>query len=491
MDEHLNERLLALINTLNTPLWDFLVIFLLAVGSFYTFITGGVQIRMLFHSLKVMKRSRKEGDDDHGITPFQAFVTGLASRVGVGNVAGVAIAIAIGGPGAVFWMWFTALLGMSSAFVESSLAQLFKIRDKENKQFRGGPAYYITQGLKQKWLGVVFALSLIFTYGFVFNAVQANAIVGATSHAWGWDKANPIVNLGGLNLEISWVGLALVVLTALIIFGGIKRIAKVAESFVPLMAVLYLTVALYIAIANYSILPDIFHLIFSKAFEFDAAAGGFFGAMVSMAMMQGIKRGLFSNEAGMGSAPNAAAASDVKHPVNQGLVQMLGVFVDTFVVCTCTAIIILVSGLYHDAAFEGVTLTQMALESQIGVWGGDFLAIILFMFAFSSIIGNYAYAEGNIQFINNNKQVMFIFRVFVLVMVYFGAITSVPLIWNMADLFMGSMAVINLFAIVLLTPFFMMLLKDYKAQLKNGIAEPVFKMDDHPKFKDKVNSDIW
>jgi len=332
---------------------------------------------------------------------------------------------------------------------------------------------------------------LITTYGFVFNAVQANAITGATSHAWGWDQANLILPLGGLNLEISWVGLFLVLMTAVIIFGGIKRIAKVAESFVPFMAVLYLAVALYIAVINYDLLPSIFQLIFSKAFEFEAAAGGFFGAMVSMAMMMGIKRGLFSNEAGMGSAPNAAAASDVKHPVNQGLVQMLGVFVDTFVVCSCTAIIILVSGLYENAGFEGVTLTQMALESQIGAWGDDFLALILFLFAYSSIIGNYAYAEGNVQFINNNSRVMLIFRLFVLVMVYFGSIASVPLIWNMADLFMGVMASINLIAILLLMPFLLMLLKDYTGQLKRGVKEPEFKLDNHPKFKDKVKSDIW
>jgi len=380
---------------------------------------------------------------------------------------------------------------MSSAFVESSLAQLFKVRDNKNQQFRGGPAYYITQGLKQKWLGIVFAIALITTYGFVFNAVQANAITGATSHAWGWDQANLILPLGGLNLEISWVGLFLVLMTAVIIFGGIKRIAKVAESFVPFMAVLYLAVALYIAVINYDLLPSIFQLIFSKAFEFEAAAGGFFGAMVSMAMMMGIKRGLFSNEAGMGSAPNAAAASDVKHPVNQGLVQMLGVFVDTFVVCSCTAIIILVSGLYENAGFEGVTLTQMALESQIGAWGDDFLALILFLFAYSSIIGNYAYAEGNVQFINNNSRVMLIFRLFVLVMVYFGSIASVPLIWNMADLFMGVMASINLIAILLLMPFLLMLLRDYTGQLKRGVKEPEFKLDNHPKFKDKVKSDIW
>ncbi len=491
MNEQLNETLLGWIKIFNDPLWDFLVVFLVAVGIFYTVVTGAVQIRLFIHSMKVMKSSRKEGDDDHGITPFQAFVTGLASRVGVGNVAGVAIAIAIGGPGAVFWMWMTAFLGMSSAFVESSLAQLFKVRDTQNQQFRGGPAYYITQGLKQKWLGVVFAIALISTYGFVFNAVQANAITGATSHAWGWDKANLVLSLGSFSFEISWVGLFLVFITALIIFGGIKRIAKVAERFVPFMALLYLAVALYIAFANFAILPDIFQLIFSKAFEFDAAAGGFFGAMVSMAMMQGIKRGLFSNEAGMGSAPNAAAASDVKHPVNQGLVQMLGVFVDTFVVCTCTAIIILASGLYENAGFEGVALTQMALESQIGAWGDDFLAIILFLFAYSSVIGNYAYAEGNVQFINNNPKVMFVFRVFVLMMVYLGSVMSVPVIWNLADLFMGVMASINLFAILLLTPFLLMLLKDYTSQLKSGVKEPVFKLDKHPKYKDKVKSDIW
>ena len=491
MNDQLNETLLGWINALNGPLWDFLVVFLVAVGIFYTIMTGAVQIRLFWHSMKVMKNSRGKVQDTHGITPFQAFVTGLASRVGVGNVAGVAIAIAIGGPGAVFWMWFTAFLGMSSAFVESSLAQLFKVRDNKNQQFRGGPAYYITQGLKQKWLGIVFAIALITTYGFVFNAVQANAITGATSHAWGWDQANLILPLGGLNLEISWVGLFLVLMTAVIILGGIKRIAKVAESFVPFMAVLYLAVALYIAVINYDLLPSIFQLIFSKAFEFEAAAGGFFGAMVSMAMMMGIKRGLFSNEAGMGSAPNAAAASDVKHPVNQGLVQMLGVFVDTFVVCSCTAIIILVSGLYENAGFEGVTLTQMALESQIGAWGDDFLALILFLFAYSSIIGNYAYAEGNVQFINNNSRVMLIFRLFVLVMVYFGSIASVPLIWNMADLFMGVMASINLIAILLLMPFLLMLLKDYTGQLKRGVKEPEFKLDNHPKFKDKVKSDIW
>jgi alanine or glycine:cation symporter, AGCS family len=491
MNESLNETLLGWVNALNGPLWDFLVIFLVMVGVFYTVITGAVQIRYFIHSLQVMKGSRKIEGNTQGITPFQAFVTGLASRVGVGNVAGVAIAIAIGGPGAVFWMWVTAALGMSSAFVESSLAQLFKVRDPKTGQFRGGPAYYITQGLKQKWLGIIFALTLISTYGFVFSAVQANAIAGATAHAWGWDQANLMLPLGGFELEISWLGLGLVALTAMVIFGGIQRIAKFAEGFVPVMAILYLAVALYIAVINIELLPGMFQLIMTKAFSFDAAAGGFFGSMISMAMMMGIKRGLFSNEAGMGSAPNAAAASTVKHPVNQGLVQMLGVFVDTFVVCSCTAIIILASGLYENAGFEGVTLTQMALESQIGAWGDDFLALILFLFAYSSIIGNYAYAEGNVQFMKNSASLMLVFRILVLFMVYFGSIASVPLIWNLADLFMGLMASINLFAIVLLTPFLLMLLRDYQTQRQQGIQEPVFKLDQHPQYKDKVDSDIW
>ncbi|ENV31245.1 sodium:alanine symporter family protein [Acinetobacter baumannii] len=491
MNEQLNATLMSWVQFFNEPLWDFLVIFLLAVGIFYTVLSGAVQIRMFLQSIRVMKSSRTEGEDEHGLTPFQAFVTGLASRVGVGNIAGVAIAIAIGGPGAVFWMWVTAVLGMSSAFIESTLAQLFKVRDSNSKQFRGGPAYYITQGLRSKTFGVIFALALIFTYGFVFNSVQINAIANASSHAWGWDKANLIAHLGGVDLEISWVGLALVVMVALAIFGGIKRIAKFAEMFVPLKAGLYLSVALYIALSNYAILPDVLKLIVTEAFHFNAAAGGFFGAAVSMAMMQGIKRGLFSNEAGMGSAPNAAAASDVKHPVNQGLVQMLGVFVDTFIVCTSTAIIILVSGVYQDAGFVGVELTQRALETQVGHWGADFLAVLLFLFCYSAVLGNYAYAESNVQFINNNPKVMFIFRIFVLVMVYFGAIGSVPLVWSMADLFMGIMATINLVAILLLTPMARTLLKDYRAQLKQGIKEPVFKINKYPELKKKVDSDIW
>ena len=472
----MTEQLHTLVNAINGPLWDYLVYLLLGVGLFYTLSTFFVQIRLFPRSIKEMLSGRQSGSDPHGITPFQAFVTGLASRVGVGNIAGVAIAVSLGGPGAVFWMWFTALLGMSSAFAESSLAQLFKIRDHGNGHFRGGPAYYITNGLKQRWLGILFALSLILAFGFVFNAVQANSIVAATEKAWGWNKYI--------------VGTALVILAAPIIFGGIKRVSRVAEALVPVMAALYLLMALFIMITNISAVPAVFTLIFENAFQFDAAAGGLLGGLISQAMMLGIKRGLFSNEAGMGSAPNAAAAAEVKHPVSQGMIQMLGVFVDTMIVCSCTAFILLLSNVHATTELTGVQLTQAAIISHVGAWGADFLAIILFMFAFSSIIGNYAYAESNVQFIKNSRGVMVLFRMAVLGMVYFGSINSVPLVWDMADVSMGFMALINLVAIVLLSPYVFMLLKDYQTKLKMG-KDPVFKLSEHPGLKRKIKSDIW
>ena len=293
--DNFTELLHQWVQKINDPMWTGLVYVLLGAGLFFTLATGFVQFRLLGRSIKEMLGGRKQGDDPHGITPFQAFVTGLASRVGVGNIAGVAIAISVGGPGAVFWMWITALIGMSSAFVESSLAQLFKIRDYDNHHFRGGPAYYITQGLGQKWLGIVFALSLIFCFGFVYEAVQTNTIAVTAKAAWGWDEHA--------------VGVALVIMTAPIIFGGIRRVSRFAEMLVPLMATLYLLMALYIIITNISLIPHVFGQIFSSAFKFEAAGGGLLGGLISQTMMIGIKRGLYSNEAGQGSAPNAAAAA--------------------------------------------------------------------------------------------------------------------------------------------------------------------------------------
>ena len=473
--DNFTELLHQWVQKINDPMWTGLVYVLLGAGLFFTLATGFVQFRLLGRSIKEMLGGRKQGDDPHGITPFQAFVTGLASRVGVGNIAGVAIAISVGGPGAVFWMWITALIGMSSAFVESSLAQLFKIRDYDNHHFRGGPAYYITQGLGQKWLGIVFALSLIFCFGFVYEAVQTNTIAVTAKAAWGWDEHA--------------VGVALVIMTAPIIFGGIRRVSRFAEMLVPLMATLYLLMALYIIITNISLIPHVFGQIFSSAFKFEAAGGGLLGGLISQTMMIGIKRGLYSNEAGQGSAPNAAAAAEVKHPVSQGMIQMLGVFVDTIIVCSCTAFIVLVyQQPYGD--LSGAELTQAAIVSQVGAWGADFLAIILFMFAFSTVIGNYAYAESNVQFIKSHWLLTALFRMLVLGWVYFGAVANVPLVWDMADMAMGTMAWINLVAILLLSPLAFLLLKDYTAKLKMG-KDPVFKLSEHPGLKRKIKSDIW
>ena len=473
--DNFTELLHQWVQKINDPMWTGLVYVLLGAGLFFTVATGFVQFRLLGRSIKEMLGGRKQGDDPHGITPFQAFATGLASRVGVGNIAGVAIAISVGGPGAVFWMWITALIGMSSAFVESSLAQLFKIRDYDNHHFRGGPAYYITQGLGQKWLGIVFALSLIFCFGFVYEAVQTNTIAVTAKAAWGWDEHA--------------VGVALVIMTAPIIFGGIRRVSRFAEILVPLMAILYLLMALYIIITNISLIPHVFGQIFSSAFKFEAAGGGLLGGLISQTMMIGIKRGLYSNEAGQGSAPNAAAAAEVKHPVSQGMIQMLGVFVDTIIVCSCTAFIVLV---YQQpyGNLSGAELTQAAIVSQVGAWGADFLAIILFMFAFSTVIGNYAYAESNVQFIKSHWLLTALFRMMVLGWVYFGAVANVPLVWDMADMAMGTMAWINLVAILLLSPLAFLLLRDYTAKLKMG-KDPVFKLSEHPGLKRKIKSDIW
>ncbi len=463
-----------LINQINEPLWNIVIITLLGTGLYFTLSLFFVQIRLLPQSIREMLGGRNV-ERKHAISPFQAFVTGLASRVGVGNIAGVSIAITMGGPGAVFWMWVTALLGMSSAFAESSLAQLFKVKDLAG-HFRGGPAYYITSGLKQRWFGWLFAISLILTYGFVFNAVQSNTIAEASNGAWGFSPQA--------------VGVVLVILTAPMIFGGIRRISRIAEVLVPFMAFLYLAMAIYILFNNLSIVPQTLNLIISSAFNFDAAAGGFFGAVFSQAMMYGIKRGLYSNEAGMGSAPNAAASADVKHPVSQGLIQMLGVFVDTIIICTATAVIVLLSGESLTSGISGAQLTQLAIEHQVGPWGKDFLAVVLFMFAFSTIIGNYAYAEGNIQFIKNNPTVIMIFRMLVLAMVYFGAVQKMALVWDMADTFMGIMAMINLIAILLLSPIVILLLKDYQSQLKTT-KEPEFKVENYPQLINKVKPNIW
>ena len=447
------------ISGINDLLWSYvLIIMLLGCAFRFTFKTRFVQFRMFREMIRVLGDSaNKAHEGEKHISSFQAFAVSLASRVGTGNLAGVATAIAVGGPGAVFWMWIIALLGSASAFVESTLAQLYKRKGKES--FIGGPAYYMRYGLGLNWMGILFAILISVTFGFAFNSVQSNTICAAMQGSFGFD---PRI-----------VGAVLTVLTLAIIFGGIQRIAKVSSVIVPVMALGYVALASGIVLFNITELPAVIKLIVSSAFGWEQAAGGTIGA----ALMQGIKRGLFSNEAGMGSAPNVAATASVTHPVKQGLIQTLGVFTDTLLICTCTAFIILFSGAPLDGSVNGVQLTQHALTLEVGKAGGIFVAVAIFLFAFSSIIGNYYDGEAN---------VLYIYRLAVGGMVMFGALASLELAWSLADITMAFMTICNLFAISLLSKQAFLLLHDYIAQKRSGIKSPVFDKNKLPELKDKA-----
>ncbi|CDQ18724.1 alanine or glycine:cation symporter, AGCS family [Halobacillus karajensis] len=446
---------------LNDWMWGtILVVALLGLGLWFSIRLNFAQFRYIPEMIRVLfdKRSISAGGKK-GTSPFQAFAISTASRVGTGNLAGVAAAITVGGPGAVFWMWIVAILGGASSFIESTLAQVYKVPDKN--QYRGGPAYYIEKGLKNRGLGIVFAITITFTYGLVFSSVQSNTIRLAFENSFNADK---------------WlVGGFLTFIVAIIIFGGLKRIAQVTQFIIPIMAIFYIIISGYVLIVNIGQVPEMFGQIFAGAFGFREFAGGTFGAMILI----GIKRGLFSNEAGMGSAPNAAATSEVTHPVKQGLIQTLGVFTDTLLICSATAVIILFAGDYAGTDLDGIQLTQAAFESQLGTWAAIFIAIAIFLFAFSSIIGNYYYGETNIEFIKTSKPAIFLYRVGVLLMVLFGAIAEFGLVWSLADLTMGIMALINLYAIFRLSSVAYAALKDYKTQRKAG-KDPVFYQDHLP-----------
>ena len=456
------------IASINNLLWTYiLVIMLLGCAIWFTIRTRFVQFHMLKEMIRLLGESTFQNKGKaHQISSFQAFAISLASRVGTGNLAGVATAISIGGPGAVFWMWIIALLGASSAFVESTLAQLYKVRGKDS--FIGGPAYYMKKGLKQPWMGVVFAILIIFTFAFSFNTVQSNTICAAFEQAF--------------QIEHTLMGVILTSLTLLVIFGGIQRIAKVSSIIVPLMALSYILLAFTIVLMNIPRLPEVIELIIVNAFGWEQALGGGIG----IALMQGIKRGLFSNEAGMGSAPNVAATANVSHPVKQGLIQTLGVFTDTLVICTCTAFIILISGMYIHGETNGIQLTQMALDNEIGSGGSTFVAIAILFFAFSSIIGNYFYGEANLRYLTENHKIIFVFRMLCSSMIMLGALSSLDLVWGIADICMGLMAIFNLIAITFLGKYAFRLLDDYRSQKRNGIKDPVFTKD---KMKD-IEQDI-
>lgn len=445
-----------IVTAVNDVLWSYvLIIMLVGLGIWFTARTGFVQIRLLPEMFRLVGEGAGAKPRQGHISTFQAFCVSTASRVGVGNIAGIAIAVVTGGPGAVFWMWVIATLGAASGFVESTLAQVYKVPKREGG-FVGGPAYYIGNVLGSPFFATLFAVLISVTYGLIFNSVQANTIALSMQTSFGF---SPMM-----------VGICVALLTGIVIFGGVTRIAKIVGIMVPFMAGAYLLMAFAVTIMNITLVPEVLATIVRCAFDFDAVLGAGFG----MALMTGIKRGLFSNEAGMGSIPNAAATADATHPVKQGLVQALGVYVDTLFVCTASAMIVMLSPDWQASGVTGIELAQHALSGQLGAWTNTFMTVIVLFFAFSSIIGNYFYGEVNMDFISRKPIALAIFRTGVVLMVYFGSVAGLSLVWNLADLFMALMAILNLVAIAMLGRIAFVVLDDYVAQKRAGIRNPEF-----------------
>ena len=458
-----NEWLVGFTGELSGFLYTYILLLLLVVvGVYFTIRTKAVQLRYLKDMFSQLTE-KKHVEGERSISSFQALMVSTASRVGTGNIAGVATAIATGGPGAVFWMGLMAIVGAASAFVESTLAQIWKVRGKEG-EFRGGPAYYIEQALGKRWLGILFAVLLILCFAFGFNGLQAFNATSALEYYI------PDYATNGTAIAC---GIVLAVMTAFVIFGGAKRISVITSIIVPIMAVGYIAIAVWTTIANIGELPKVFGMVLASAFDFQAIFGGFAGSVV----MLGIKRGLYSNEAGMGSAPNAAATASVSHPCKQGLVQSLSVYIDTLLICTCSAMMVLVFYVQDPqaaSALNGMPLVQMAVNNAVGEVGIHFITFAIFAFAFSSLIGNYFYAETNFRYIfKNTKWGMLVFRILCLAAIFYGCVNSFDLAWNLADIFMGFMAIINLVAILLLGKWALAALDDYTRQRKEG-KDPVF-----------------
>ncbi|MBQ7854740.1 MAG: alanine:cation symporter family protein [Muribaculaceae bacterium] len=453
--------------------WSYVLIAMLLFSALYfTIKTRGMQFTMIGEMIKELinsgkKNNTKENNSDKEkktVSSFQAFAVSIASRVGTGNLAGVATAIAVGGPGAVFWMWVIALLGATNAFIESTLAQLYKVKGKDS--FMGGPAYYIKYGIGNKLWANTFAVLITITFGLAYNSVQSNTIASAVNESIG--------------LSPTIVGIILTIMSLAIICGSIQRISRFSEIVVPIMALSYIALAIVIIALNITQIPAILKLIVTEAFTIESTIGGGLG----MAMLMGIKRGLFSNEAGEGSAPNVAATASVTHPVKQGLIQTLAVYTDTLIICTCTALIILCSGVFNSGA-DGIVLTQVALTHEIGPIGTHFVTIAIFLFAFTSIIGNYYYGETNIQFMTANKWALWIYRAAVGAMVMIGAIASLDLVWALADITMGMMTICNLAAILVLGKYAIILLNDYRSQRLKGY-DPTYHSSTIPKIASKT-----
>lgn len=473
------ESVEAVIVKFNDGIWAIIPWLLIASGVYFAVRTSGVQITKLgdmFRSLgEGPKGKGKNLDPEYGgISAFKAFTISAASRVGTGNIAGVAVAITIGGPGAVFWMWIIAIVGGATAFIEATLAQLWKTRESSGN-YRGGPAYYMTRGLGFKPLAAVFSVALAFTFGFVYNAFQSNAIVDTMSTSLGLEG-------WAFNLII---GIILAAISSVVIFGGVQRIANFTQVIVPFMAGLYAIIGLVVIIININEVPGMIGHIIGHAFGVTEVVG----ATVGAAFSHGMRRGLFSNEAGQGSAPNAAATATVSHPVKQGLVQTLGVYFDTLLVCSITAFIILLGGdhKYGLDNIEGAALTQTALANEVGNWGIHIVTFIIFCLAFSSVLGNYYLAQTNLQYLTESPKILNGFRVGVLAFIIIGSVTSIPVVFALADTFAATMVVLNLIAIVPLGGVALKLLKNYNQQKRRG-QDPVFHRDMLPGLK---NVEAW
>ena len=463
---------------INEVLWGSIMIYLLlGAGIWFTLRSGFIQFRYIRKFGRSLKNSVTP--QPGGLTSFQALCTSIAARLGSGNMAGVALAISAGGPGAVFWMWVTALIGMATSFAESALAQLYKEKDK-NGQFRGGPAWYMARGLGMRWMGVLFSLFLLLAYGLIFNTVQANSVAHALRYAFACPE---------------WItGLVLALCILLTISTGLKGVARLMQWLVPVMALLWVAASLFVAARHIEQVPEVIATIFKSAFGWREAASGALGYTFSQALMSGFQRGMFSNEAGMGSTPNAAAAaaSWPPHPAAQGIVQMIGVFTDTIIICSASAMILLLAGpVPHSSETAGIQLLQQALVNLTGGWGAGFVSLILLLFAFSSIVVNYLYAENNLIFLKvDSRRMITLPRLGVILMVLAGSLLSMPLVWQLADVFMALMAITNLTAILLLSPVVTLIARDYLRQRKLGVP-PVFDASRYPDIQAQIAPGTW
>lgn len=463
---------------INEVLWGSIMIYLLlGAGIWFTLRSGFIQFRYIRKFGRSLKNSVTP--QPGGLTSFQALCTSIAARLGSGNMAGVALAISAGGPGAVFWMWVTALIGMATSFAESALAQLYKEKDK-NGQFRGGPAWYMARGLGIGWMGVLFSLFLLLAYGLIFNTVQANSVAHALRYAFACPE---------------WItGLVLALCILLTISTGLKGVARLMQWLVPVMALLWVAASLFVAARHIEQVPEVIATIFKSAFGWREAASGALGYTFSQALMSGFQRGMFSNEAGMGSTPNAAAAaaSWPPHPAAQGILQMIGVFTDTIIICSASAMILLLAGpVPHSSETAGIQLLQQALVNLTGGWGAGFVSLILLLFAFSSIVVNYLYAENNLIFLKvDSRRMITLLRLGVILMVLAGSLLSMPLVWQLADVFMAFMAITNLTAILLLSPVVTLIARDYLRQRKLGVP-PVFDASRYPDIQAQIAPGTW